>query len=256
MTAERETSNSGYPRLGKPASLLLVILFVALLWLPLLGIPFGWQIRTEVVERRTLVDPPAWGEVPAQQAIKQFMNYFNDRFAFRDAMIYAYCLAQVKLFHVSPSDTVVLGKEGWLYFTGGELIKDHQGLTPPSEQELKQWADVLEGRRAWLAERGIHYMFVLVPNKVTIYPEYLPPGIIRKRDTTRADIVTAYLKEHTRVPFLDLRPVLAEAKRERLVYFPFGTHWNHHGTYKGYAQVARQLNAWYPSKPPIPLEDF
>jgi hypothetical protein len=242
--------------LGVVASLTLTILFALMLWIPMVGMLFDWNVETHVIERRERATPPAWGQDSISAYPGKFVDYFNDHFAFREVMIYAYSFAKVKCFNVSSSDRVLLGKEHWLFYTGGQLIEDHQGLTPPSQQELKQWAEVLEGRRAWLAERGIRHLFVLVPNKVTIYPEYLPPGVHRRQEVTRADTLTDYLREHADLAFLDLRPVLAGAKLKGLAYYPYGTHWNSHGSYAAYRRVMATLGEWYPEKQPFHLEDF
>ena len=44
-------------------------------------------------------------------------------------------------------------------------------------EELLRWGRVLEERRRWLAERGISYLLVLVPNKHRMYAQYMPPGL-------------------------------------------------------------------------------
>jgi alginate O-acetyltransferase complex protein AlgJ len=241
---------------GPTISRILVALFALTLWAPMAGMLFGWNIETDVIERRTRALFPVWGEHPVEEFPSRFISYFNDRLAFRDAMIYGHSFARIKLFGTSTSDRVLIGKQQWLFYTGSEQIEDHQGLTLPSDTDLAHWRDVLEGKQAWLAERGIRYLFVLVPNKVTIYPEYLPAGIRRRQEMTRADLLVAFLREYSTVEIVDLRPVLRAASQERLVYYPYGTHWNHHGAFFGYQEVAKRLANWHPGKQPFQLEDF
>ena len=58
------------------------------------------------------------------------------------------------------------------------------------------WRTAIEGRRDWLAERGVRYVFGLAPNKPSIYPEMLPNHIRRRRGRTRMDRFKEYLEEN------------------------------------------------------------
>ena len=60
------------------------------------------------------------------------------------------------------------------------------GTQPFTPEELEQYQKILEARRDWLAERGIPYLFVIPPNKDTIYPEFMPPAYTKVRPKSRA----------------------------------------------------------------------
>jgi len=235
---------------------LIAVAFVASLWLPLAGLPARWDGMVEIEEKRSPAPPPAWGKDPLRTWPDKFLEYFRDNFGLRRDLLYLHNWSRVKIFRTSSSERVILGKDKWLFYTGSNLIDDFQGLTPFSETELDRWRNVIEGRQAWLAERGIRYLFVMVPNKVTIYPEYLPDFYHRKGTDTHADQLAARFARTPGINYLDLRPILREAGHERLVYYPYETHWNHYGAYLGYREIGARLREWFPGIEPFTLDDF
>jgi hypothetical protein len=84
-------------------------------------------------------------------------------------------------------------------------------------------------------------VFVLAPDKHAIYPEELPPSVRRVGPETRSDSLVRYLREHSTVPVLDLRPALLEAKARERVYHRTDTHWNDRGAYIAYEEIVRAL---------------
>ncbi|WP_439883363.1 alginate O-acetyltransferase AlgX-related protein [Pontibacter sp. MBLB2868] len=76
-----------------------------------------------------------------------------------------------------------------------------------SEQEVQQIADVLEGYKLALQERGIKFLFLPIPNKENIYykmlpskkkPDFLPRLMaeLRKRDVAVVDMQTNFEQLH------------------------------------------------------------
>jgi alginate O-acetyltransferase complex protein AlgJ len=110
---------------------------------------------------------------------KNFESYYNDHFGFREVLIDRYQREMRKRFGQSGVPKVIGGKEGWYFYAGDDLLKDFRGLTPLKGQQLDAWIMDFVRKRDWLAEQGIRYLFVVVPNKQTIYPEYLP-DFVRK----------------------------------------------------------------------------
>jgi len=90
-----------------------------------------------------------------------------------------------------------------------------------------------------LRAQGVAYLFVLAPDKHVIYPEHLPASIHRVRPTYRMDELLAYLRQHTDLSVLDLRPALIARKQVEQVYFRTDTHWNDAGAFAGYQDILR-----------------
>jgi hypothetical protein len=124
---------------------------------------------------------------------------------------------------------------------------------------LDDWRQVLEKRRDWLAARGIHYLFVVPPDKQDIYPEELPAWLRNAAPTnrgTKLDQFLKYIKKHSTVEILDLRQSLLAAKKIAPTYLQNDTHWNRFGGFVACQEVIKTLTKQFPDLPPLRLEDF
>jgi len=99
------------------------------------------------------------------------------------------------------------------------------------------------------------YLVAVVPNKNTIYSEYMPDSIRKFRNTTRLDQLLDHMREHSPLKILDLREALFKAKSEYPVYWKTDSHWNSYGAYIGYVEIIRQLSAYLPALPVVPIEE-
>jgi len=96
----------------------------------------------------------------------------------------------------------------------------------------------------------------MVPNKSTIYPEYLPSGLHQIRPQSRLDQLLDYLRTRSTFRILDLRPALVAAKSGGRLYHKTDSHWNDAGAFVAYRQILRELGRIYPVLHPRPLSDF
>jgi hypothetical protein len=157
---------------------------------------------------------------------------------------------------VSRSAEVVVGKDGWLFYGAAGAAENHQGFQPFTPQQLETWLDVLEGKRSWLAQRGIKYVFVVAPDKESIYPDYLPVLMQRSWATTQLDQLIDYLHKHSDVEIVDLRPALRAAREAGDVYYAHDTHWNAQGALVGYREICGRLQRYFPEIKPYAPQDF
>jgi hypothetical protein len=167
------------------------------------------------------------------------LDYFDTHSGFRQQLVHAHALVSIRTMNVSPSPTVIKGRDGWLYYADDDALEDYESNAPMSDEELRDWANALVSTRDVLRARGIAYLFVLAPDKHVIYPEHLPASIHRVRPTYRMDELLAYLHAHTDLTVLDLRPVLLARKQIEQVYFRTDTHWNDSGAFAGYQTILR-----------------
>lgn len=180
--------------------------------------------------------------------IQEFVNglgaYFNDHFGFRKRLVRWERRWKWQFFHDARAAETIIGKDGWFYFSDGHMVDDVRGTRPFSEGEIEAWCKLLTGRRDWLAQRGIRYLFVIPPDKHTIYPEYLPDWLLHTaRPARRLDQFLAYLRAHSDVPILDLREVLQEAKAKAPIYLQTDTHWNDLGAFAASQRLVREVSA-------------
>ncbi len=235
--------------------LLLVLLFLAALAAPWIDQvartdeargPMQREHRPAGQKPELSLDPVALYKFPAA-----YENYFKDSFGLRDVLLRWHSRQSLELFGTSPTTQVLLGKDGWYFYTGNDSVRAFRGLLPFSERDLQLWKAGLEARRDWLRAQGIDYLFVIAPNKETVYPDFLPAAL-GKLGPTRFEQLSDYLRaQHSDLDFLDLRPAFAEARKEDRpqshLYLEEGTHWNARGVLVAYREVMARLTRLDPS---------
>ena len=253
-------------RSSRLAPLATVIVFLVVIALPGLGLALGLDRATiSESEMRELATWPAWSWAPTDLAVwpGRFEQYFEDHFMLRSRLIDWRASFLWNRLKTSGSDTAIAGKRGWLFYAADGGIDDWTQAEPFTHDELEVWRETLAKRRAFLARRGISYLFVIAPDKQMIYPEYMPDSLRRLRGDYRVDQLIAYLHE-TMPDFevLDLRPALLAAKETsgELLYHRYDSHWNDRGGLVAYQiiirAIAHKLPRELPSIAPLERRDF
>ncbi len=238
--------------------LLLIIAFVGVLCLPVLQMQLHFFPEPENTENRELAQAPSGDYASFAQFADGWERYAVDNFGFRPYLIRWNSLLKLTLLGVSPVSSVILGKDSWLFYhsealADGNTINDFRGTIPLSQAELVKLQRRLEANQRAFARSNIAYLVAIVPNKSTIYSEYLPESIRTFRNTTRLDQLLAHMRQHSPVQILDLRDALFQAKREHPVYWKTDSHWNSYGAYIGYVEIMRRLSAYLPALAAAPI---
>jgi alginate O-acetyltransferase complex protein AlgJ len=247
---------------GRVQAGVLALLSMILIWLPALDSFFHLDKSPMPNENRAMAQFPEFqsGSKGLREYISGLELYYNDRFGFRKLLIRWQHLWKHDFFKDSSNDgddhSVIIGRNGWLFYTGNDTLANLQGFNPFTPDQLEAWRSLLESRRDWCDRRGIAYVFVIPPDKHSIYPEYLPDWLLPVKKPTKLDQFIAYMKMNSTVPVLDLRPALLAAKRGEVVYFLTGTHWNYLGAFMGYQSFIRTLSQQLPDLKPLPLDAF
>ncbi|MEW6074028.1 MAG: hypothetical protein AB1726_15710 [Planctomycetota bacterium] len=237
---------------------MLVAAFLAAIWLPLADALLGIAPVIPLVEKRLPAPRPAF---PADRASLAALPaaleaYHDDRFGFRAALIRLHHLLLVRGLRMAPSEDVVLGKDGWLFLGLQGAIDQHRAVDPLPAEVLAAWQRRLEECHEYCEDRGALFLFVIAPNKLSIYPEHLPDSVRRVGKETRLDQFLRHMGERSRVPILDLRPALLEAKRRELVYRKYDAHWNEVGAFAAYRGIVQELRRTFPAIPLYGEADF
>ncbi len=235
-------------KINKAFDIVLLVIFLAAIYAPPIKTLVNSGATISGSEKRTLAPLPA--RPRSLRALESFPGrfnaFFNDHLGFRDRLIKTYNYIKVFWLHTSPVKKVLLGKDGWLYYTAVKSIEDYRGLEILSEEEKLKEKLILENRADELAARGIRYMVIVAPNKQSIYPEQLPDAITRVGTQTRMDQFLSYLGPDSKLPILDLRQSLRSEKAQHLLYSPTDTHWNPYGRFLAYRQITGILRNWFP----------
>jgi len=271
-TTDSDRAALARQKLRRAQAGLTAALFVAALWLPLLGMHVrgrGWDMAAPVENRRLNPEPALFalsqsGTRGAKATLKaaaqfpgQFKYYYADHFGFRNLLIRLHGLLMLKVLGVTSNPSVILGKDGWLYLANDGSIEDWRNLEPFTLRELEQWRRMLEARHRFCADRDVAYLFVVAPSKHDIYPEYMPDVLTRVRPESRFDQLLAYLRQaRSPVRVLDLRPPLLGLKPGFRLFQKTDTHWNDWGAWVAYQSIISEARQRVPGVRELSAHDF
>jgi hypothetical protein len=220
------------------------------------------EVRGPAPEFRNPAPKPGWPSTPEElyKFPAHYEAHFGDTFGLRDKLLRWNSYEKYFRLGTSPTKSQVVGRDGWFFYTGDNSMEIIRGAFALSEQELADWQTELEERSKMHAAAGRHYLFILIPNKETVYPERLPDSI-RPTGPTRMDQFFAWMREHSSVDVLDLRPAFLAAKAGDTgpmdpLYTPYGTHWASRGVYTAYAAIVGHLTQGTTYAGPRPFSDY
>jgi len=238
----------------------LISLFAIVLWLPVLDVYLHLDWTAPRSENRALAPYPKFQ--PGRHALQAYVAgleaYFNDHFGCRKCLIQWHNKMRWFLFNDKYTRSVLIGKAGWLFASEFQMVEHYSGQLQFTPEQLHDWQLLLEKRRDWLARRGIAYVFVVAPDKHTIYPEELPSWVTKVRSQTKLDQFVAYMRTNSSVHVLDLRDAVRAAKSNGPTYLKTDTHWNYLGGFAAYQELLKTLARQAPglNLEPLPLSDF
>lgn len=239
--------------------LALIVVFLGMLCLPVLQMQLQFCPEPEHCENRDLAEAPT-GDCSLGEYADGWERFLADNFGFRRYLIRWNSLLKLSCLGVSPVTSVILGKDSWLFYhsealADGNTVNDLRGTIPLPLGELVRLQKELEANQEFFSKHHIAYLVVVVPNKSTVYREFLPDNIRKFRDTTRVDQLMEHMRTHSRVEILDLREALFQAKKNYPLYWKTDSHWNSYGAYIGYVEIIRRLSSALPALTPIPIAD-
>ncbi len=209
------------------------------------------------IEKRKLSKCP---KIPKDiEEIKKFPMlfdaYFSDHFGLRYWFTKYHKLIKYYLGD-SPSTDVIIGKDGWMFLGSikrgynkySDPIGDFRGSNLYSQNDLKNFAYYMMTLRSWLKARGIEYVFVIAPNKHTVYFDKLPDYISKTAEQSATDMLVGYLKKHTDVPVVDLRSKLINEKGRNQLYYKTDTHWNHYAANIIQYEIMSEIEKIFPNR--------
>jgi alginate O-acetyltransferase complex protein AlgJ len=239
-------------------NVVLIALFMLMLWLPTLDTVFHLDHSSSFNEKRQMARFPQLksGMVGVKEYIAGLESYFNDHFGYRKRLIHWHNNWKYMLFRDKIGTDVIVGRDDWLFYTDGEMVDHYRGVRQFAPQELTDWQTLLEHRRDWLAQRGIKYIFFVAPDKQSIYSEQLPAWLTKVRPDTKLDQFLAFMRAHSTVDVLDLRPALRDARRIAPTYYKTDTHWNLFGGFVACQEIVKNLSLQQPGLEPLSLDSF
>lgn len=181
----------------------------------------------------------------------EYSAYFDDRFGGRQKLVLLNKFVNDKLNPngFAVSDLAFEGENGWYFYINqydGNNLLDFFKQNLFSDEQRTDFKKRVVAASTWCAEQGIPCIFLICPNKHSIYSEYYrfkrPDGI------TRSDQITEVF-EDLGVPYLFPRDFLLEKKAEFEfpLYYETDTHWNPQGAYLAFTLLQEKIQTVFPN---------
>jgi hypothetical protein len=206
-------------------------------------------------EKRTLAPAPTQPrDLKALAAFPEtFDAWFADHFGFRSSLIKTHARLSFFALHTSPSPKVFRAKDGFIFLKGtpaedGDPIADLRGTDPLSPYQLERWRWQLEDQHAWLRDRGIGFIYAVIPGKERMNRDHLPAGYAPVNPGAYDQFV-AHIAPRATYPFVALEPTLAAAAQHTLLYRKTDTHWNDAGAWAAAFVLSDTLRLLAPAVP-------
>ena len=166
--------------------------------------------------------------------LADWKSYVNDRFFLRQRLI-TLDRRMSNLLGVSGEDSVIAGKDGWLFFA--DTLGDYTGTGLMSNRELFSAASNVALMDEYCRKTGKEFTFIVAPNKNSLYGQFMPDyGVTAK--TSNAKIFHNLL-DQLGVNYVDLFTAFGEI--EEPLYFAHDSHWNSKGAALGADLINRSF---------------
>jgi len=226
---------------SKLVKILFICFFMCCIILPnalsFLGIEFYSD------ENRVLNEKPKFSMQNINDYPNEYTAYYEDNMPFKDFLVRLNAFFHINLLGISPEKAVILGKNGWLFYDSKykepyDTLEDYISSGTVSMEELEKCKDVLLAMEAVCKKEDIPFVFMIAPNKMSIYGEQFMPDIYeRENAVTKTDILVDYLRENTDLNIVYPKAELLKYKDSINLYYKLDTHWNSLGGYIGYREL-------------------
>ncbi|MCD4743974.1 MAG: hypothetical protein K8R67_16045 [Desulfobacteraceae bacterium] len=174
-------------------------------------------IKRDIDEKRILASRPDFFNTSFNEFSQKYENYLNDKLPFRTVFINNYLwIWETKLSSFVRKN--IKGKEDH-YFPNKKnspTVMNYLGLQTISLRKLYEFRTIIAGRQAFWQSYGANYLFLLLPDKTTLYPEFLPGWAQDKYSVI--DQLNSML-EDTQINYLNINEVLKENKKLKKPFF-------------------------------------
>lgn len=169
--------------------------------------------------------------------LSDFTNYIDKSFVFRQELITVNSIISSKIFATSQVKDVIMGKEGWLFYS--KTIDDYLHKDVISDVEIEKMAEKLKEIQQQCSENDIRFLFVVAPNKNSIYPQYMP-YLGEKLSLYKTTEKLFKKLDDKNVTYVNLFNTLKN--KDYQVYHKLDTHWNNMGAAIASDEILKTLN--------------
>ena len=224
----------------KRKTIAVTLIFFALLLLP--------QLLQHLV--RSESDTTAENRNPApfprtfkyRKFASEFEEFYNDRIPFRSQLL-KYCEQIQRGLFTFTLGNAIAGKNGFCFYTPRSqenTYLQYTGKLHLPYYKMEKNRRFLEKLHQELARKNIKFLWAVAPDKIQIYPEYLPE---RRRTLESPSAPAEKFRRHldnarSPVPRLFLKETLLANKRfSGKLFYRADTHWSRVGGYLGAREI-------------------
>lgn len=234
--------------LHKVFNKLILLAFALMIVIPIATTSFsGGEVSEQ--EKRMLAEIPSTEDLAARLFNREFMddteNWLNDHIGKRNGCRSVYAMIMYHGLNLSTSKDVVLGRDGYCYFTKNNNLEIAKGTYEFSDKDIEAVRDQYKKAKAYYDARGTRFCLLLTPSKVSVYPEYLP---FENDEKTKKPVEIAEDAINDPDNVINVKDKLISSKDKGRLFFLTDSHWNQRGTYQAYTEILRKLR---PGETPI-----
>lgn len=212
-----------------------LLLFIVFICLP--GISYSLLkpfIKSENTENRKLSERPSFENTIYTKFASEYEKYYEDHLPYRNQLITINSAISYFLFKESINSSVIIGKDGWLFLNGDNVIENYKRELVYSEETIEEIKKKYQDISMHYEQEGIRVVFMIIPNKEEIYgDDYLPDDINAQKNNqeNRTDTLVSYLREEAGLEVIYPKEEFLKYKDDFQLYFKADTHWNLLGAY-------------------------
>lgn len=235
-------------------NLVFCILFLVMLFCPLLSMDLR-QNQTSEIDNSYLpeITPALILENGLSPTLEE---YVNKRIGYRFEALDIYQEINEDVFGLLEHPSYMYGSDDYVYFKGDKFVHRYQHRDLDQE-EADSFAQALAGFQAYANSKGKSFLYWLLPDKETIYPEHYPDSINSLGDLSYTDqVLNALSKYDVRHHFG--KDAMLSGKESMLVNnikYDAG-HWNQNGAFVSCQNLYSVFQQFYPNILPISQDDF
>jgi alginate O-acetyltransferase complex protein AlgJ len=190
--------------------------------------------------------------------VSGFNTWLSDNIGFRDLFLKLNEAIDVSIFHQIGNNSVVIGKDNWLFLMQDWVLADVQHTNSINEKDIEYYKKRYSEITSYFKNIGTNFIITVFPHKSTMYSEYLPKTIVPINSKSLLDIFKNDFQNNANfdlsVPFNKLK----EAKESRLIYSKAydQSHWNNYGAFIGYTELMKQAQKYIPNLKILTENDF
>ena len=222
--------------LKKTISIIYAVIFIISLLLPVFSMPF-WGESSSAEKRELQAFPEIYSTETGfnKEFTSEISDYVSEHFSFRSRFVTLWSLISADFFNTSTMDNVIMGKDGWLFF--GDTIPDYLRTNVFNENQLYGAVKTLDLMNEYVSANGGKFLFVVAPNKNTVYPQYMPAFQKTGTNSSNYKLLTSCLSD--KEYYLNVLPLFM--KRSEQLYHKKDSHWNNLGASICYSAITEKL---------------